>query len=60
MRAEVQLLHINESVPLAGIHVGIQGSTVLMVEEAGWIELAQDKGRRKDFVSLVMNLRIKW
>jgi hypothetical protein len=41
MRAEVQLLHIKEIDLLA--HIGIHRSTLLMIEEAGWIELAQDK-----------------
>jgi hypothetical protein len=56
MRAEVQLLHIKESDLLADI--GVHGSTVLIIEKAGWIELAQDKVKRQDFVSLVMNFRI--
>ena len=56
MRAEIQLLHIKETDLLAD--VGIHGGTVLMIEEADWIELAQDKVRRQDFVSLVMNLSL--
>ena len=56
MRAKVQLLHIKEGVLLSDI--GIYGSTVLMIEDAGWIEQAQDKVRRQDFMSLAMNLRI--
>jgi hypothetical protein len=56
MRAEVQLLHIKKSDLLAD--VGIHGGTLLTIEKAGWIKLAQDKIRRQDFVTLVMNLRL--
>jgi hypothetical protein len=41
MRVEVHLLHIKEGDLLADI--GIHGSTLLMIEEADWIELVQDK-----------------
>jgi hypothetical protein len=38
--------------------VDIYGSTVLKVEDAGWIKLAYDKVRQQDFVNVVMNFWI--